>query len=392
VADKCGGCQWQHIDYALQQETKRNHVIQSLERLGGFEQPPVAPMLPLAGFPDAANADLHYRNKATYPISRSATGQLQVGYYRKGSHQLVNLNQCPIQDERLDPLLAAVKQDIQQRGWSVYNETQHRGILRHLGLRIGRRTGEMLLTLVATQERIAGLAEQAAEWGDRHPQLVGVALNINSRRTNAIFGSETHLIHGRDYLLEDFAGLSFRVHPTTFFQVFTEQAEALLMAILEQLQLTGTEIVVDAYAGIGTLTLPIAQRVKRAIALEVQPEAADQARLNAQLNHLENVTVHTGTVEALLPTLDLVPDLVLLDPPRKGCDAAVLETLRQQCPARIVYVSCNPATLARDLKRLCEDGLYTLTHVQPADFFPQTTHVECAAFLTYNDSHDQPAP
>jgi len=442
VADKCGGCQWQHIDYAFQQDTKRNQVIQNLQRIGGFSYPPVDPLLSVPSGPSTLSeaegrgqgaegktnphtphptphtpihslthplphpstpspihrsaersrrspstpspippSDLHYRNKATYPLGLSSNGQIQTGYYRKGSHQIVNLNQCPIQDSRLDPLLAEVKQDIQQRGWRVYDEKQHKGILRHLGLRIGRRTGEMLLTLVGRGDRLPGLEEQAIAWCKRYPDLVGVLLNLNPHRTNTIFGPETRLIEGRPYLNEIFSGLTFRIHPTTFFQVNTEQAEALLQVILEELQLNDSETVVDAYCGIGTLTLPIAQRVKGAIALEIQPEAIDQARLNAELNHITNVTFHTGAVETLLPTLEVQPDIVLLDPPRKGCEPVVMETLRRWQPDRIVYVSCNPATLARDLKVLCESELYTLTRVQPADFFPQTTHVECAAFL-----------
>lgn len=383
VADKCGGCQWQHIDYSFQQEVKRNLVVQALERIGGFSQPPVEPLL---GSQDGAVAALNYRNKVTYPLRRSPSGQVQAGYYQKGSHQLINLNQCPIQDQRLNPLLAEVKQDLQQQGWEIYQEMQHQGELRHLGLRIGRYTGEMLLTLVARTGNLPGLEEQAAVWLERYPDLVGVALNLNPTRTNAIFGEETRLLAGQPYLREIFAGLEFRLHPTTFFQVNTEQAERLLQAILEQLDLQGHEIVLDAYSGIGTLTLPIARRVQQAIALELQPQAIEQARQSAELNQITNVTFQTGAVEDLLPQLSqqpdpLRPDVVLLDPPRKGCEASVIEALRQMHPARIVYVSCNATTLARDLKLLCADDAYHLTRVQPADLFPQTTHVECAAFL-----------
>jgi len=374
VADKCGGCQWQHVGYAYQLEAKHNQVVQALERLGGFDQPRVDPML-------AAEADLGYRNKATYPLARSQTGQIQAGYYQKGSHQIVNLNQCPIQDVRLNPLLAEVKQDLYDRGWGIYDEKLHRGKVRHLALRIGRRTGEMLLTLVVKEKNLAGLEEQAEAWLTRYPNLVGVSLNVNPDRTNAIFGRDTLCIAGQPYLQESFAGLTFQLRPDTFFQVHTEQAEALLHMITDELQLQGHEVLVDAYCGVGTLTLPLAQRVKQAIGLEVQPEAVEQGRLSASLNHLENVTFVEGAVEALLPTLDVKPDIVLLDPPRRGCDAAVIEALAQLAPDRIVYVSCNPATLARDLKMLCKDGSYRLTRVQPADFFPQTPHVECAAFL-----------
>lgn len=374
VADKCGGCQWQVVSYERQLEAKRNQVVQALERIGGFEQPPVEPML--------ANGDaLHYRNKATYPLSRNSEGQVQAGYYRKGSHRLVNLNQCPVQDERLNPLLAQVKQDIQQRGWSIYNEERHQGRLRHLSLRIGRRTGEILLTLVTTDWRLDGIEEQATLWLEQYPDLVGVALNLNCDRTNRIFGTETRCIVGEPALTEVFAGLQFKIQPTTFFQIYTEQAEALLDVVMQELNPQGEDILLDAYCGIGTLTLPLAQRVQHAIGIEVHAESVVQARQNAQLNQIQNVEFQAGKVEACLSSLAMQPNLVLLDPPRKGCAAAVLDQLRQLEPAKIAYVSCNPATLARDLKHLCADGKYQLIRVQPADFFPQTAHVECAAFL-----------
>lgn len=380
VADKCGGCQWQHVAYEYQLQAKQNQVIQALERIGGFNCPPVEPVL-------ATSSCLGYRNKATYPLSISATGQVQAGYYQKGSHQLINLNQCPVQDSRLNPLLAEVKQDIQRRGWRVYDERRHKGQVRHLALRIGRRTGEMLLTLVVKNWDLPGIEAQAQEWLNRYPQLVGVSLNCNRERTNAIFGCETRCIAGQAYLREQFAGLEFQVRPDTFFQVYTESAEALLQVIMQQLNLQGDEVLVDAYCGIGTLTLPLAVAsgispgVRQAIGLEVQPQAVEQAQLNAQLNGITNVTFQVGLVEKLLPQLGLAPDIVLLDPPRKGCDRAVIETLLQASPRRIVYVSCKPATLARDLKLLCQEGNYRLIRVQPADFFPQTAHVECAAFL-----------
>lgn len=374
VADKCGGCQWQHVSYAYQLEAKQNLVLQALERIGGLPHPHVDAIL-------AAESSLSYRNKATYPLRRSASGQVQAGYYQKGSHQLVNLNQCPIQDARLNPLLAEVKQDIQERGWSIYSEAEHRGKLRHLSLRIGRRTGEMLLTLVSNGQQLPGLAEQALVWRDRYPDLVGVCLNYNPDRTNAIFGTETTCLWGRSHLVEELAGLQFQIQADTFFQIHTEQAEQVLNVIAAELALTGTEVLLDAFCGIGTLTLPLAQRVQQAVAIELQPQATELFQRNADLNQITNVDVHTGSVEAVLPTLVVRPDIVLLDPPRKGCEPSVLDELRQWHSQRIVYVSCNPATLARDLKRLCADGAYRLERVQPIDFFPQTAHVECVAFL-----------
>jgi len=379
VADKCGGCQWQHVDYEYQLTAKQNQIIQALERIGGFSDVQIDEILTgkIEGFPQF----LGYRNKATYPVAISATGQVQAGYYQKSTHKLVNLNQCPVQDPRLNPLLKEIKEDIHWRDWPVYDEKKHTGELRHLSLRIGRRTGEMLLTLIVRTGDLPGIEAQAAEWLKQYPQLVGVCLNVNSAQTNVIFGTETRCIAGQSYLRERFAGLNFQLRADTFFQVNTEAAEALLEVIVGELNLQGNEVLVDAYCGIGTFTLPLAKQLKIAIGLEVQPAAIEQARLNAELNDLRNVDFQVGTVEDLLPTLGLTPDIVLLDPPRKGCDRAVLETIKEIKPNRIVYVSCKPATLARDLKILCENGDYKLARVQPADFFPQTSHVECVAFL-----------
>lgn len=382
VADKCGGCQWQHVDYDYQLKTKQNQVIQALERIGGFSDLPCDEIL--AGKIDNFPQFLGYRNKATYPLARSVAGQIQAGYYQKGTHKLVNLNQCPVQDPRLDPLLKEVKEDIHWMKWPVYDEKEHTGEVRHLSLRIGRRTGEMLLTLIARTGDLPGLETQASDWLKSYPKLMGVCLNINSAKTNVIFGSETRCIAGRPYLREEFAGLEFQLRADTFFQVNTEAAEGLLQVIAAQLNLQGNEVLVDAYCGIGTFTLPLAKQVQIAIGLEVQPEAIAQAELNAQLNDLTNVTFHVGTVEDLLPHLGVKPDIVLLDPPRKGCDRTVLEAIKEMQPNQIVYVSCKPATLARDLKFLCENGDYKLVRVQPADFFPQTSHVECVAFLVKN--------
>ena len=374
VADKCGGCQWQHVDYEYQREAKRNQVVQALQRIGGFDATSIGEVLNVS-------EPLHYRNKATYPLAMSQHRQVQAGYYQKGTHQIVNLNQCPIQDERLNPFLAEVKQDIQQQGWRVYDEKYHRGQVRHLSLRVGQRTGEVLLTLVTADPELPNLEAQAQQWLQRYSNLVGVSINLQRDRTNAIFGAETYCIAGQPFLSERFAGLIFHIRPDTFFQVHTEQTEALLASILQELNLQGDEQVVDAYCGIGTLTLPIAQRARTAIGLEIQPEAIEQAQQNAILNGIENVTFQVGAVEEILRSLSFQPDVVLLDPPRKGCDGAVLATLREQQPKQIVYVSCNAATLARDLKLLCAENAYQLTRVQPADFFPQTAHVECAAFL-----------
>ncbi|MBE9029522.1 23S rRNA (uracil(1939)-C(5))-methyltransferase RlmD [filamentous cyanobacterium LEGE 11480] len=385
VADKCGGCQWQHVSDDYQREAKHNLVVQAMARIGGFSDLQVEPVL----IPDNA---LHYRNKSTYPVALAENqgqrrskqalvhGRVVAGYYQKGSHHIVNLNQCPIQDQRLDSILAAVKQDIQAAKWPIYDEQTHKGSVRHISLRVGRRTGEILLTIVVKDPEIKDLWQVANAWSERFG-LVGVCLNINPDKTNAIFGEATECIVGREYLTETFAGLTFQVRPETFFQVYTEQAEAIALLIRDELQLTGDEIILDAYCGIGTLTLPLAQQSMRVIGIEVQGSAIAQARINAKLNEIENVEFHVGTVEALLGGFEQLPDMVVLDPPRKGCDPQVIGSLLAMNPQKIAYMSCNPATLARDLKQLCADGRYRLEKVQPVDFFPQTSHIEAVAFL-----------
>ena len=374
VADKCGGCQWQHIDPDYQREAKRQQIIQAFGRIGGFEDLQVQPML--------HTSNLNYRNKSTYPLARSATGQVQAGYYRQGSHKLINLNQCPVQDERLDSLLREVKQDIQQRGWSIYNETNHRGKLRHLSLRVGSNTGEMLLTLVSTTPQLTDVKEQAGLWLDKYPQLVGVCLNINSDRTNAILGKTTHTIAGRPYLREIFAGIELHIAADTFFQINTPTAQLLFEAIAEQLSLTGDETVIDAYCGIGTFSLPLAQKVRQVVGIEVNAASVKQAQNNALINQINNAAFYTGKVKHCLEQIQLKPNILLLDPPRKGCDRQVIDTILSLQPSRIVYISCKPATLARDVQLLCQSGIYQPTYIQPADFFPQTTHVECCTILS----------
>ncbi|MFP4008248.1 MAG: 23S rRNA (uracil(1939)-C(5))-methyltransferase RlmD [Spirulinaceae cyanobacterium] len=374
VADKCGGCQWQHIRDNFQHEAKCEQIRQAFERIGGFKDVEIAPIL-------TGDSALHYRNKATYPLGVGQQGNIQAGYYRPKSHHLINLNQCPVQDERLNPLLQNVKLDLQKHSWPIYNESRHQGKLRHLALRIGRRTGEILLTLISTDEDLPGLRDQAQIWLQTYPQLVGVSLNINPRQTNVIFGDQTRCVAGKPDLREIFGDLTFQLRPETFFQINTEAAEALLDQIIEELDLQGHEVLLDAYCGIGTFSLPLARYVQQVIGLELQGASVQQARINAQINNIKNVQFYEGAVEQKILQLDAIPDVVLLDPPRKGCDRATINALLKQQPQKIVYISCKPATQARDLKLLCEGDRYQLIKLQPADFFPQTAHVECAAFL-----------
>ncbi|MEC4851685.1 MAG: 23S rRNA (uracil(1939)-C(5))-methyltransferase RlmD, partial [Jaaginema sp. PMC 1079.18] len=290
VADKCGGCQWQHITESYQQKAKYNQIRQAFSRIGNFSAVDIAPMI-------VGDSSLHYRNKATYPLGLGDRGQVKAGYYQAKSHRLINLNQCPVQDERLNPLLQNIKLDLQKQSWPIYDETRHQGKLRHLALRIGRRTGETLLTLVSTDDDLPGLTTQAQVWLQTYPQLVGIALNLNPRRHNVIFGQETRCIAGKPYIQELFGGLTFQLRPETFFQVNTEAAEALLAQILRDLALQGNEVILDAYCGIGTFSLPLARHAQQVIGLEVQAASVQQAQVNAEINGITNVQFYEGAVE-----------------------------------------------------------------------------------------------
>lgn len=374
VADKCGGCQWQHIDYHHQLETKTNQVKDALIRIGGFADVTLEPIL--------SGQELGYRNKVNYPLGISQKGNIKAGYYQKGTHDIVNINQCPIQDDRLNLLLAEIKQDLQALGIRIYNEKNGKGELRHLCFRIGQHTGEILLTLVSAKLSDDNLERKAAEWLERYPNLIGVCLNHNPKKTNVILGEKTELLAGRDYIQEKFADLTFHLPAETFFQVNTTVAENLLQAIIAQLNLTGEETILDLYSGIGTFSLPLAKKVKKVIGIESYSLSVEQANHNAEVNDIKNIEFIKGLAEEILPELEILyPDIVILDPPRKGCQPEVIEALANLKPEQIVYISCHPATLARDLNLLCQQADYKLTWVQPADFFPQTPHVETAVIL-----------
>jgi 23S rRNA (uracil1939-C5)-methyltransferase len=377
VADKCGGCQLQHISYSAQLAAKQNQVAQTLRRIGGVAESKILPII-------GAEQDLDYRNKVTYPLAVSPTGQVKAGYYQKGTHKIVNLNQCPIQDQRLNPLLAGIKQDIQDQEWLVYDPERLTNVaqFRHLSLRIGRHTGEILVTLVASEGQMPNsLPEQAQAWLTKYPGVVGVCLNTQTRRDNVIFGETTQTIAGKNYVTEVFADLQWQLGADTFFQVYTEQAERMLRVILDRLTLTGQEFLLDAYCGIGTFSLPLASRVRKVLGIESHPASVEQAKGNASINGIVNVMFDAGDCGEIMTELEERPDVVLLDPPRQGCDRLVLENLIGRPPAQLVYISCKPSTLARDLKILLDSGRFELQGVQPVDFFPQTAHVECAAFL-----------
>ena len=377
LADRCGGCTLQALDDPAQQRWKQQLVEQTLQRLGGVALPPL-PLIP-------APQPLGYRNRAVIPLERDSQGKLRAGYYRRGSHQIVNMNRCPVLDPRLDAMVAPLKADLQASGWPVDRHGaagQAAAGLRHLALRIGRRSGERLLTLVASHGELPGLEEMAQRWLARWPEVVGVTLNLQPRPDNRLFGSHNTTLQGRGWLLESFAGVELQIGPDTFFQVCSEQAER-VVALLREALGTPRGLIVEGYCGIGTFSLPLARSGWQVWGIESHGGSVALARANALRNALsDRCTFVEGDVgEQLDQALSKGPVAALLDPPRKGLHDAVVASLLRHRPPLVAYLSCDPATLARDLARLGGEGGYRISSVQPLDFFPNTSHVEALALL-----------
>ena len=370
---RCGGCSLQHMSYAAQLAFKERQVRDALTRIGGFAEPPVRPIL-------GAAEPWRYRNKAAFPaIAGKPTG---FGMFAPRSHRIVHLEDCLLQNKADTGAMQAVSQWAWECGLTGYDESSGQGVLRHLMTR-STAAGEVMVVLVTTgplpkPARLVDLLQKNL------PGFVSLVHNINRAKTNVITGDTYKTIWGADTLTETLCGLDFSVSPASFLQVNHRQTEALYETALQFAALTPDAVVVDLYCGIGTLSLCAAKRAKEVVGVEIVPQAIENARKNAERNGLHNTRFLCGAAEEELPRifdeLKAPPDVVLLDPPRKGCDPALIETLLQFCPQRLVYVSCNPATLARDLKLFKE--AYSLQTVQPVDMFPQTAHVETVVLLT----------
>jgi 23S rRNA (uracil1939-C5)-methyltransferase len=376
LSDHCGGCSLQPWSDAAQAAWKHNLVQQALQRIAGLGTA-VRPIL-------RAEQPLGYRNRAIIPLERLSDGTLRAGYYRRGSHRIVNLNRCPVLEPRIDRLILPLKADLEASGWPI--DRHGGGGLRHLALRLGQASGEVLITLVSADQNLPGLADQARAWMARWPELVGVGLNLQGEATNRLLGDRTVTIAGRPWLEEGFAGLRYRIAADTFFQVNTGQAETVLPLLLEALA-GGDGELVDAYCGIGTFSLPLAHHGWHILGLEHHRASVELAQSNAILNGLEARARFECTPVAAVLAQRLAPQLgrpapdLFLDPPRKGLEPEALAAIAAVSPRRIAYLSCDPGTLARDLGMLCGSGSYQPLWVQPIDFFPNTSHVECLAVL-----------
>ncbi|WP_064094391.1 23S rRNA (uracil(1939)-C(5))-methyltransferase RlmD [Rossellomorea aquimaris] len=373
IYHECGGCQIQHMSYEGQLEAKEKNVRDVMQRIGKLHDLQVHRVL---GMDDP----WRYRNKAQVPVGEK-NGRFVAGFYQKRSHEIIDMDKCIIQYEKNDEVIQHVKDICEKLEVRPYDETKHKGVLRHIMTRTAYTTGEVMVVLVTRTPELPHKSKIVEELVQRIEGLKSIIHNVNSKRTNIIMGDSTHVLWGEE-VIHDFIGdVKFAISARSFYQVNPEQTKVLYDKALEYADLHGEETVIDAYCGIGTISLFLAQKAKKVYGVEIVPQAIEDAKKNAILNGMDNVEFKAGPAEVVIPDWykeGIHADVLVVDPPRKGCDEALLNTILEMKPKKVVYVSCNPATLARDL-RILEDGGYKTTEVQPVDMFPQTMHCEAVA-------------
>ena len=375
IYSECGGCQLQQLSYEDQLRFKRNVVVEDMKVIGGLANTAILPVL------GAANP-WNYRNKTQMPLGYEK-GKVVLGCYAQGTHKIIDTHDCPIQQEENNELINACREVISRLNIPIYNEDKHTGILRHVVGRVGR-NGELMLVLVTTDTELRNEKQLVNLLRKRLPKLVSVHQNIQTYHNSVVMGRETRLLWGKPAIMARLGAFNFTVSPRSFFQINTAQAEVLYNTALEFAQLTGKETVIDAYCGTGTISLYLAKKARKVYGIEIVRPAILDANRNAKENKISKVEFITGDATREIPKLyakGIKADVVVVDPPRAGCTQQVLKTFVDMQPERIVYVSCNPETLARDLKQLGKMGYYT-EKIQPVDMFPQTFHVECVALVT----------
>lgn len=380
VARACGGCQIQAMRYEAQLRFKEDKVRNNLIRIGKFENPPMEPIIGM-------QEPFRYRNKAQFPIGRNKEGELIAGFYAGRTHSIIACEDCLLGAEVNRPILEAVLSHMKKHQIQPYDETTGEGLVRHVMIRVGRQTGEIMVSIVLNGTRLPA-GERLVEALTQIPGMTSITLNVNREKTNVIMGKRLILLWGREYIEDLIGDVRFRISPLSFYQVNPQQTEKLYGKALEYAGLTGRETVWDLYCGIGTISLFLAKQAKKVCGVEIVPEAISDAKQNARINGITNAEFYVGRAEEVLPEKykkeGISADVIVVDPPRKGCEQSLLDTIAQMSPQRIVYVSCDSATLARDLNYLCERG-YELKKGCTVDMFGNSCHTECVVLIQKKD-------
>ena len=388
VARSCGGCQIQEMNYPAQLKFKAKKVKGNLERIGKLDfNAENAPE-----FYDCIGMDVpwNYRNKAQFPIGRNKEGKIIAGFYAGRTHSIIECEDCAIGIKENKDILHMVIAHMEKWKIEPYREEDHKGLVRHVLIRKGFTTGEIMVCLILNGKKFPGLSELVDNL-KKIDGMTSISINVNTEHTNRILGSEVIPVYQEVYITDYIGDVKFRISPLSFYQVNPVQTRKLYGTALDYAELTGEENVFDLYCGVGTISLFLAKKAKHVIGVEIVGQAIEDAKVNAQINHIENAQFYCGAAEEVIPDLyrqGVTADVVVVDPPRKGCDEKLLDTIVNMAPEKVVYVSCDSATLARDLKYLNEHG-YVVRKVQPVDMFPMGVHVETVVLLSHKkpDGH-----
>lgn len=377
AAKQCGGCQIQAMSYEAQLRFKENKVRNNLMRIGKFENPPMEPIIGM-------QEPFRYRNKAQFPIGTDREGHLIAGFYAGRTHAIIECRDCLLGMPVNEQILEKVLDHMERHHIASYDEKTGNGLVRHVMTRIGFATGQIMVCIVINGDTLP-YEKELTDSLVQIPDMTSIMLNMNKENTNVIMGRKGKLLWGQEYIEDMIGDVRFRISPLSFYQVNPRQTEKLYGKALEYAGLTGEETVWDLYCGIGTISLFLAQKAKNVFGVEIVPEAIRDAKQNSELNKMKNAKFFVGKAEDVLPEKyekeGIFADVIVVDPPRKGCEESVLDTMIKMQPKRIVYVSCDSATLARDLKYLCERG-YRLERVCPVDMFGNSVHVETVVMLS----------
>ncbi|SFR71940.1 23S rRNA (uracil(1939)-C(5))-methyltransferase RlmD [Anaeromicropila populeti] len=390
VARQCGGCQIQHLSYEQQLVYKQNKIFNCLVRLGKFSEQQISNIMePIIGM----EHPYHYRNKAQFPVGKDKAGNLVMGFYAGRTHTIIDTPDCCIQAEVNSQILGIIKKFLEKFRIEPYDETTHKGLIRHILTRVAYVTGEIMVCLVLNGTRLPH-SQILVDMLQEVKGIASISININTDKTNVILGSRVELLWGKPFIVDYIGDIKYQISPLSFYQVNPLQTKRLYETALAYADLSGNEVVWDLYCGIGTISLFLAQRARQVYGVEIIPEAIEDARENARINGIENAEFFVGAAEEVLPFQykesngTVGADVIVVDPPRKGCDEALLKTILEMSPKRVVYVSCDPATLARDLRFLC-DGGYELARVRGCDMFGHSGHVETCVLMCASTKRNQ---